>query len=384
MAGTEKANDPGRPLKVGYVSTGFYSSPGARFFLPVLRSYDRIAVQIYLYADHPRDDDEEKEIRKTVEHWRDVTHLSNKNAADWVRADGVDVLVDMDGQVSSSRLLVFAFRPAPVQVTYHGAHCSTGIAEVDYRLSDYVLTPRGEEPPGHEQIVRLNRCFYAYCPWPEAPAVSESPAKRNGYTTFGVFARIQKWTPPCVDLWCEVLRAVPRSRVLVNAHDTAKYGVTDVRDLFRARGIDVSRIIVPDRAATVRDYLHLYDHVDIFLDSFPFSGATTVCDALWQGVPVVALRGNSFLGRMSASILAGADLAEFATPSKNAYVHIAKVLGEKAGELGPARLEMRDHLAKSPLWDGASLARELERVYLNLFSWHAAGRSAGKETGDER
>lgn len=384
MDGTEKVNDADRPLRVGYVSTGFYSSPGARFFLPVLKNHDSKKLFVTLYFSGQKCDRESRMLSELAWRWQDITDSSNRAAADAIRADGIDVLVDMDGQVSSSRLPIFAFKPAPVQVTYHGAHCSTGIDGIDYRLADRVLAPLGEEPPGHEQIVRLNRCFYAYCPWPEAPPVSESPAQRNGYVTFGVMHRIQKWTPITIDLWCEVLRSVPNSRILVNAHDTAKYGVSDVREPFRARGIDVSRIIVPDRAATVRDYLHLYDHADVFLDSFPFSGATTVCDALWQGVPVVALRGDSFIGRMSESILTGAVMGEWVATSKEDYVRLAKNYAGNISVLAGYRRHMRSWLVRTPLWDGASLARELERVYFNLFSWYVAGKSAGKETGDER
>lgn len=379
-------NETGRPLRVGYVSTGFYASPGLRFFLPILENHSADSVEVYLYATGPRRDRETLRLKRLARHWCDVTEMSDGAAAALMRSHGVDVLVDMDGHSNGSRLMIFAHRGAPVQVSYHGAFASSGLANMDYRLADSVLCPPGEIPSGPEQIVRMHGCFYAYCPWPEAPDVTLSPARRTGVVTFGIMHRIQKWTPICLDLWCRVLHAVPDSRAVVNAHDALKFGVKDVYRPFAARGIDCSRIIIPLKAATTADYLHLYDNVDIFLDAFPFSGATTVCDALWQGVPVVTLRGKSFLGRMSESILSGAGCQSWVAATRAEYVALAADMSRNTSHLAHERNALRPILWQSPLMDGARVAKELERIYHELWAWHLAkpvltnGACRGKKT----
>lgn len=386
MAASPAPSETGRPLRVGYVSTGFYASPGLRFFLPILENHSAESVEVYLYATGPRCDRETLKLKRLARHWCDVTEMSNRAAAETMRTHGIDVLVDMDGHSNNSRLMLFAHRGAPVQVSYHGAFASSGLANMDYRLADSVLCPPGEIPSGPEQIVRMRGCFYAYCPWPEAPDVSLSPARRTGQVTFGVLHRVQKWTPLCLDLWCRVLHAVPDSRVLINAHDAEKYGVRDVTESFRARKIRRDRIAVAPRAETVRDYLRLYDQVDVFLDAFPFSGATTVCDALWQGVPVISLRGKSFLGRMSASLLTGARCSELIADTRDEYVRCAVGNAKSTADLAYVRNGLRAALWQSPLMDGARVAKELERIYRELWAWHLAkpvltnGACRGKKT----
>ena len=386
MANAPEATETGRPLKVGYVSTSFYSCPGARFFLPVLDNHSAHAVETYLYATGGLQDAETRRMRKLAAHWRDLSKMPLKVAVGTIREDAVDILVDMDGHSRGSRLMIFACRCAPVQLSYHGAFASSGLDTMDYRLADSVLCPPGELPSGPEQLVRMRGCFYAYSPWPDAPDVTLSPARRNGYVTFGIMHRVQKWTPLNLDLWCRVLKALPSSRVLVNAHDARQFDVADLAAPFANRGVDRARVIVPPRAATTADYLRLYDQVDIFLDAFPFSGATTVADALWQGVPVVTLRGQSFLGRMSASILSGAGCAQWVANIKGDYISTARELALDTGGLAYTRNALRGRLWQSALMDGAAVARELERTYQNLWAWHRArpaietGVNRGEET----
>lgn len=378
MAATRSPTSGGRRLRVGYLSTAFCSSPGARFFRPVLEHHDPLVVQTYLYHAAPRSDEETDWFRQRADFWRDVAGASNRNVAECLEADRLDVLVDLDGHSVGSRLSVFAWRPAPVQISYHGAFSSSGLAAMDYRIADRVLCPPGEIPSGPEQVLRLRSCFYSYCPWPEAPPVAPAPCEKNGFVTFGALHRVQKWTPLVLDLWCRVVKAVPGSKILVNAHDAAKYGLTDPAGPFEQRGVWRKRVIVPPRAATTAEYLRLFERVDIFLDAFPFSGATTVCDSLWQGVPVVAIRGKSFLGRMSASILEGASCSGWVARSANHYVDIARAMALDSHGLAYQRNCLRTKLRLSPLLDGARLARELERVYCDAWEWHQCSAAFGQ------
>jgi predicted O-linked N-acetylglucosamine transferase (SPINDLY family) len=291
-----------------------------------------------------------------------------------VRADGIDILVDLAGHTGDNRLLVLARKPAPVQVTWLGYPNTTGLAAVDYRVTDAIADPEGEPRRYTEELVRLD-CFCCYAPPPECPAVSASPAAAAGHVTFASLHNLPKLNGQVLDLWCEVLGAVPTARMLVFRNTLTGATVDRVRGEFERRGVGAERLTlqsVPPDADV--GYLSVYRDVDVVLDAFPWSGHTTTCEALWMGVPVVTLHGNRHAGRMGTSVLNRAGLGEWVAGDARQFVAIAMRAGSDPTGLGRLRADLRERLRASPLCDGRSFTRALEAAYRAMWQRWCAGR----------
>ena len=363
--------DPKRRLRVGYLSPDFKRHPVARFIEPILSGHDRGAVEVFCYADvRPRERDAvTRRLAGVADAWRDVSELSDESAADLIRADRVDVLVDLAGQTDGRQrqLMVLARQPAPVQAAYLGYSDTTGLATVGYRVTDGFCDPPGLGTDAYytEELVRLPGCAWCYRPFDAAPEVNELPAPAAGHVTFAAFNRLAKVTPRTVGLWAAVMRRVPGSRLLAVCEPG---GEADARGLLQGRlqaaGVDGSRLDLVPRQGSARAYLLLYHRVDLALDSFPHNGHTTTCDALWMGVPTVTLAGRSFIGRLGASVLSAVGLArELVAESDGQFVDLAAALASDLPKLAARRGSLRQRFADSPLADGPGLARRLEAAY---------------------
>lgn len=364
-------NDPDttRTLRVGYVSGHFNNHAVALFSLAMLQSHRRDQVEIFCYDNTSAEnhDDYTKAFQASASHWRDITKLDDDQAADVIRDDAVDILVDLSGHIAGNRLLLLARRPAPVQVTYLGYQATTGMAVMDYRLTDAIADPPDQTDGLYvEQLVRLEPSFFVYQPSSDAPLVSPLPAGVNGFVTFGCLNNATKFSLAAVAAWAELLRRMPTARLLLLG-PTANDGDPRVERMFAAQGIERERVrIVGKRPRGA--YLDLYAEIDIALDPFPFSGHTTTCDALWQGVPVVTLAGRTYAGRMSASTLHQANLARLIANSPEEYLHIAFSLASNCQALGEIRATMRQRLADAPMLDARGFVRSLESAYRRM--WH--------------
>lgn len=367
--GRDRTADPDRRLRVGYVSPDLRAHSVAAFFEPLLTAHDRDAVEPVCYANLPKADAVTERFKQQAALWRDVDGLEPHELAELIREDRIDILVDLAGHTARNSLRAFAYKPAPVQATYIGYPNSTGLAAIDYRLVDGITDPPGDGDDHYvERLLRLPRCFLAYGPIPTAPAVQSLPAAEAGHVTFGSFNTIPKLTPSAVRLWARVLAAVPGSRLLLKA---LSLGDPETRErmlsLFAAEGIERSRI---DLLAYVRgqaEHLALYSRIDIALDSFPYNGTTTTCEALWMGVPVIALRGERHAGRVGASLLSAAGLEELVAESEDDYVARAQALAEDLPRLASLRQALRRRLEDSPLCDAAALARAVEAAYRGMW-----------------
>ncbi|MGD0389410.1 MAG: tetratricopeptide repeat protein, partial [Tepidisphaeraceae bacterium] len=372
--------DPGRRLRIGYVSPDFGEHPVGQNLLPLLREHDHRQMEIFCYADMLRADAHTEQFRRHADVWRSIVGLSDSQAADLIRQDRIDILVDLALHTANNRLLVFAQKPAPVQVTYLGYCGSTGLDAIDYRLSDPYLDPSDSDLPFYsERTIRLPETYWCYSVAGPTPEPSPPPAATLGYVTFGCLNNSAKVSSPALDLWAEILRGVPQSRLIVHSHPGAHLDA--VRERFAGKGISPDRLQFPSRQSWPQ-YVRTYGRIDIALDPFPWGGGITTCDALWMGVPVVSLVGRTAVGRGGASILANVGVPELVAPAPEQYVQIATDLAKDLPRLAELRRMLRGRMQASPLMDAPRFARNVEAAYRQMWrNWCRQGGNSSSMSG---
>ncbi len=361
--------DPQRRLRVGYVSGDFRSHSVAFFIEPVLIHHDRTRFEVFCYSCHAREDNVTQRFKSHADHWRSLVGVSDEDAARQIRADGIDILVDLAGHTEGNRLLVFARKPAPVQVTYIGYPNTTGFESIDYRFTDAWADPAGQTERYHtETLVRLPRGFLCYQPPDLAPPVVTPPCLHNGYVTFGSFNHMAKVTDEVMALWAELLRALPSARLLMKSGALADADV-HARCLARWQqaGIARERIELIGPIPDPEQHLARYGQVDIALDPFPYNGTTTTCEALWMGVPVIALAGSRHAGRVGVSLLTQVGLEDLVAQSEADYLALAVRLAADPTRLMRLRAGLRERVAASPLCDAVAFARDVEAAYRTMW-----------------
>jgi len=349
------AREPNRRLRVGYVSPDFREHSVARFVLPLFKQHDRQEVEVFAYSDVTAPDPVTRLVREHVDQWRDVAMLGDEQLAAAVRADRIDILVDLAAHSGHNRLLAFARKPAPVQITYL-AYCSTtGVDAIDYRVTDRFLDP--QEEPGHytEASMYLPRCYWCY----SAPPLGGRPvtARFTGPPTFGCLNNFAKVTDVTLDLWMRLLQRVPEARLLVYARTEAHRD--RVRRALRDARIDESRAAFVGRQS-LANYLQTYREIDVALDPYPYGGGTTTCDALWMGVPVVSLAGRTAVSRAGSTLLSNVGLEHLVARSEEQYIELAAGLIGDAPALMELRRGLRERVESSPVMDARQFARDLE------------------------
>jgi predicted O-linked N-acetylglucosamine transferase (SPINDLY family) len=366
--GFDLDRSPGRRLRIGYVSPDFRQHAVALFAEPLLAAHDRSNVELYLYAGVAVEDMATKRFRSLADQWRNTLSLDDAKLAETIRADHIDVLVDLTGHSAGNRLLTFARRPAPVQVAYLLGHgCSTGLSAMDAFLADEMLAPAGSDALFSERVVRLPRIPITYQPPAEMPPVTPLPASANGYVTFGHFGRTERLNEVVISAWARILNSLPGSRLIL---DSCPFHEPAFRDLFLARfnehGIGPNRLVLHYTAPQSSLWAG-YGDVDIALDPFPHNAGTTTIEALWLGVPVLSLAGRPTVGRFGASILHAIGLEDWVTGDTDAYVARAVTAASDLQSLARLRMGLRPRLANSPLCDAHGLARAVEAVYRDLW-----------------
>jgi protein O-GlcNAc transferase len=362
-----QTKDPSRRLRIGYVSPDLRGHACAFFLEPLFEHHDRERFEIHAYAEVANPDSTTARLRGLVDAWHSTVGLDDDQVAAQIRQDGIDILIDLAGHTANSRILALARKPAPVQLTYLGYPATTGMDAIGYRLTDAVAEPKGASDQYYvEALVRLPNSLWCYKPFPDMPEVSPLPAISNGYVTLGSFNNFAKVGPRVIALWAATLRAVPSARLslLCAADDLTQ---AQVRARFREHGVDPSRLSLYGRESRTA-YLQRFATVDIALDPFPCNGGTTTCDALWMGLPVVTVIGDTFLSRASYSVLSAAGVPEFAASTMDGYVECVVNLVRDPHQLALTRETLRERLRTSPLLDGALLARNIEAAYRNLWT----------------
>ncbi|HEY8746355.1 MAG TPA: tetratricopeptide repeat protein [Tepidisphaeraceae bacterium] len=359
------------PFRIGYVAADLGNHPLGRMLLPLLENHDQSQFESYCYNDRARPDEIAGRLRRAVGTWRETGNLSHGELARVIRSDGIDILVDLTMHGPGSRLLAFAERPAPVQTTYLAYASTTGLSAIDYRLTDPYLDPVGiDESLYFERSVRLSRTYWCYPEPSEAPDVSAAPAVANGYLTFGCLNSFSKTNPQMMSVWAEVLGRVRDSRMLIHAQHGSHRART--RDLFAQHGIDPNRIEFVD-FAPLHQYFANYNKIDVGLDTYPWAGGATTCDALWMGVPVVSLAGETAVSRGGLSILSNLGLSDLAAHSPEEFVRIATTLNLE--RIISLRSGLRGRMRASPVMNAAAFARDVEMAFRRMWS-EKMGRSA--------
>ncbi|HVT90506.1 MAG TPA: tetratricopeptide repeat protein [Tepidisphaeraceae bacterium] len=357
--------DPNRKLRVGYVSADMRDHPVGHFLLPLLSHHDAERVEVYCYADMARGaDGVTARLRKTAHQWRNIADLPDAQTAKIIRDDGIDVLVDLSGHTAGNRMLVFARKPAPVQVTYLGYPNTTGNEKIDYWLSDGFVDPASEDDSQFSEfMVRLPRSFACYARPAGTMKIGELPALVNGYITFGSFNNLAKLNAGVIACWSDILAQVPQSKLLIVAKGLEEpAGADRMREAFARHGIESERLELMGFQSR-QNYFLVHNRVDIALDPFPVNGHTTTCNALWMGVPVISLAGTSHCSRLGASVLSNVNLQKFAASDVNQYKQIAISLAKDREQLKELRTNMRRTMLKSPLMNAKQLAGDIELAY---------------------
>jgi predicted O-linked N-acetylglucosamine transferase (SPINDLY family) len=357
--------DPDRRLRIGYVSADFLQHAVGRNLLPLLREHDHRQMEIFCYSDVARPDALTDQLRQHTDAWRSIVGMPDSQAADLIRGDRIDILVDLALYSAKNRLLMFAHKPAPVQVTYLGYCSSSGMNAMDYRKSDPYLDPSDSDLSVYsERTIRLAETYWCYGVTDPTPEPSPPPAAAMGYITFGCLNHFAKASPPALDLWAEILRILPTSRLIV--HSQAGTHLDAVRERFAVHDVSPDRLEFLGRQPRPQ-YLQTYSRIDIALDPFPWGGGITTCDALWMGVPVVSLVGQTAVGRGGASILANIGLPELIARTPEQYIQIATDLARDLPRLVELRRTLRARTQGSPLMDAPRFARNVEAAYHQMW-----------------
>jgi predicted O-linked N-acetylglucosamine transferase (SPINDLY family) len=354
--------DPERLLLVGFLSPDFRQHSVAYFAEPLIAHLDRSRYRVACYYTGAQRDATTARFAQSAELWRDLPGTEAAAIARAVRADGVDVLVDLAGHTSARQMQVMAQRPAPVQVTWLGYPNTTGLRTIDIRITDAIADPPGTtESLYTERLARLPEGFLCYQPPDAAPAPTRDAATDGAGPVFGCFNNLAKITPELVRRWGQILLAVPASRLVVKAAGLQGEGaVRTLRARFADAGVDPARVALSPWQPTLAGHLETYRRIDVALDTYPYHGTTTTFEALWMGVPVVTLAGRTHASRVGASILFRLGLPELVTSSAEAYVARAVALARDTAMLAGLRATLRDRLRASALTDGARFARAFE------------------------
>jgi predicted O-linked N-acetylglucosamine transferase (SPINDLY family) len=367
----ENARDAHGQPRLGFVSPDLGQHPVGYFLVGVLENLSQAGQETICYSDRVVKDDLTHRLQAAASQWHDVMGMSDERLAEQIRSDRIDILFDLAGHTAHNRLLTFARKPAPVQITWIGYEGTTGLAAMDYLLADRFMIPEGSERYYRERVLRMPDGYLCYDPPDAAVPVGPQPSLEKGYATFASFSALAKVTPEVVAIWAEILRRAPTARLVLKCRGL---GDPTVRrrylDLFAARGVGPQRLeMLPPSSHA--DYLATYHQVDIVLDSFPFSGSTTTCEALWMGVPVVTCPGETFASRHSLSHLSNVGLTETIARDLDEYVELAVSLANDLPRLAALRAVLREQMAASPLCDGKRFAANLMSILQDV--WQRRG-----------
>ncbi|MEA2735346.1 MAG: protein O-GlcNAc transferase, partial [Humisphaera sp.] len=346
--------------------------PVRRFMLPIVAIHDRARFEVVCYSDFRSHDAVTAAIRERADRFIASAALDHAQFAAQVRADGIDVLVDLALHSGRNRLLAFARRAAPVQVTYLGYPGTSGLAAMDFRLTDPQLDPLGSDVNYSETSLRLPRTYWCYVLPPNMPGVGPLPAASAGHITFGCLNKFTKVSDDALRAWAQVLARTPNSRLILHAP------VGQTRD--RVLAMMGTESVAPERIEFVVrrpavEYLETYNRIDVALDPFPYNGGTTTCEALLMGAPVVSLAGDIAVRRAGVSILTNVGLTELIARTPAEYVEIATELAADRPRLSKIRGELRGRMLASPLSDLPAFARDLEAAYLSMWNDVAQARA---------
>ena len=360
---------PDRRLRIGYVSPDFRTHSVAYFIEPVLSAHDHNNFEIFCYADVMVPDEVTKRMQAYADNWLSIVGKSDEDVAELIRNHRIDILLDLTGHTGNNRMLLFARNPAPVQVTWIGYPATTGLSAIDYKIVDSYTDPPGVTDQFYtEELIRMPESFLCYLPLIDCPEITNLPALSAGDIRFGSFNNFAKVSSEIAELWILILQSVPNARLLLKANcfldeQTRRY----TKEMFSVGDIDSERIELLSWEQSTHPHLALYNRIDIALDTFPYHGTTTTCEAMWMGVPVITLAGNTHASRVGVSLLSNVGLPELIATTPEEYVAKAIDLARDLEKLQSLRKCLRDMMSRSPLTDAKKFTHHLEEAYRRMW-----------------
>lgn len=361
-----RSKNPNKRLRIGYVSPDFRKHALSFFFEPILKNHDRSQVEVYCYSNVSKPDMVTERLKTMADEWCSTIEMSDKEVAQKIYTDKIDILIDLAGHTAKNRLIIFTYKPAPVQATYLGYCNTSGLKMMDYWITDTVLHPEDTVELAVEEIIRLQRCWICY--QPPADVTEIMPERHaNNTITFGSFNNLSKFSHEVIRCWSRILNEVPNSRLVLKTRQLADPFIQKrILTQFAQHGINSDRItLLPNTPS----YMDEYNKVDIALDTFPRTGGVTTADALWMGVPVITLASQRYIERQGASILSAIGLDELITSTPEEYKTKAVTLANDYTRRAELKISLRERMINSPLCDGRDLAQALEITYRKM--WQA-------------
>ena len=363
--------EPGRKIRIGYVSGDFRNHSLAYFIQPTLVNHDKARFEVYGYYAYPIDDAATLRIQKLCDQWVNCHALSDEALAARVRSDQIDILIDLSGHTGHNRLLTFARKPAPIQMTWLGYQATTGLQAMDYRITEEALDPSGSSESFHsEKLLRLPSSG-AFSPSSNSPPVNGLPALTSPIFTFGCLNNPSKITDDAVELWSQILIKIPASRLLIGYATPAL--IEKLSAQFSAYNVPPHQITFQPKV-DMHEYLQLHHQIDLALDTFPYNGGTTTFHSLWMGVPILALEGDTALSKVGVSIMSGLGLSQFCCTTKQRYVDQAVALATQLPELAAVRLALRPQMAVVLEGLASSVTQNLENAFEKCWAEYREAR----------
>ncbi len=356
---TEPRRD--RKIRIGIVSSDLRRHSVAYFIEPLLANIDHNNFEYYCYANVKVPDKYSQRIANFSTKWQSILQLSDIEAAELIRRDKIDILIDLGGHTADNRLQIFCLKPAPLQVSWLGYPDTTGLQAMDYRIADEYTEPEGAEKYSSEKLIRLPGGFHCYSAFIDSPEVVPPPSLKQGYVTFGSFNNFAKCSPETIFLWSEILKNVPGSKMILKALSLGdKYVQELAYKSFESFGIERERITMIPRTKGLREHFENYNSIDIALDTYPYNGTTTTCEAMWMGLPVVSFYGPNHASRVGLSLLSHIGLQQLAASTPEEYVNKAVALAAEIDIRTELRTTMRQRLVNSPILNADHFARKFE------------------------
>ncbi|MEW6054474.1 MAG: tetratricopeptide repeat protein [Nitrospirota bacterium] len=370
-----------RRLKIGYVSPDFRRHSVAYFIEPIITTHERQSFEVICYSDVPREKEDEVTLRIQghSDQWRNITAMSDEQVAQQIQSDQIDILIDLAGHTAFNRMPVFARKPAPIQVSWIGYPATTGLSTMDFKIVDSYTDPQGmTEKFFTEKLLRMPDSFLCYLPDKDSPEIKPLPALSSGHITFGSFNYSSKISPDTVTLWANILNRMPSTCLLLKSRNfvDSKTG-QHIMNMFNKLDISAERIVLIPSSCSFIEHLSMYNQIDIALDTYPYNGTTTICEALWMGVPVITLSGNTHVSRVGMSILSNAGLSNFIAESHEQYQEIAINTAHDFEELQRLRTILRDKLLNSALLQKERFTRNLEHIYRDIWNTWCQSHKGG-------
>ena len=361
--------DNSRKLRVGFISPDFRTHSVSYFFEPLLNGHEKDQLEIFCYSDVQKTDNVTKRLQQKADHWIPIYEKNDSDAAKLVRKDRIDILVDLTGHTAQNRLGVFLQKAAPIQVSWLGYPNTTGLHSINYRFTDDIADPVGDDNFYSETLLRLKNGFLCYLPDNKAPEVLSPPHVKKRHITFGCFNNVTKVNSEVIELWSKILSLVPDSQLLIKSRQLSIIGLkTKLLQTFKDNGISQNRLIVKQWIPEIKNHLELYNNIDISLDPFPYNGTTTTFESLWMGVPVITLLGDRHSGRVGASILHHIGKQELIASSKDAYLEKAISLAQDNDQIIYYKNTLRKSVKNSSLTDQKEFSKKMGNAFREIWS----------------